>query len=68
VSKFDDVAGGGLEQAVQRHHRRRLERLGQSDVLDSAATATDGWWVPGNRAPQDGNDLQVLIDGETSFG
>lgn len=49
------------------HHRRRLERLDQLDALDSATAGSDGWWVPGNRAPREGNDLQVLIDGETSF-
>lgn len=67
MSRFDDIAGGGLERTVQRHHRRRLKRLGQLDSLDSVAAGINGWWVPGDRAPRDGNDLQVLIDGETSF-
>jgi phosphatidylserine/phosphatidylglycerophosphate/cardiolipin synthase-like enzyme len=67
VSRFDDLAGGALEQAVQRHHRRRLQRLGQLDALDSVATDVDGWWVPGDRGPREGNDVQVLIDGKTAF-
>ncbi|MET3808819.1 phosphatidylserine/phosphatidylglycerophosphate/cardiolipin synthase-like enzyme [Nakamurella sp. UYEF19] len=67
MSRFDDLVGGGLERAVERHHRRRLGRLGQLDALDSKALGTDGWWVPGGRPPRDGNDVQVLIDGQTAF-
>jgi phosphatidylserine/phosphatidylglycerophosphate/cardiolipin synthase-like enzyme len=61
VARVDRVVGEQLERAVRDHHRRRLAKLGQEQVLDPP----DGsLWAAGEPPPRAGNRLDVLIDGE----
>ena len=57
--------GDRLEQAVRKHHRRRLDRLGHLHVLEPPPGAP--LWVEGDPPPRAGNELDVLIDGERAL-
>ncbi|MGW5237869.1 phospholipase D-like domain-containing protein [Monashia sp. NPDC004114] len=63
---LDAGVGDGIEAVLRRHHRRRLGRLGWSDVLDPPRPSTEAgaqtWWS--RQAPfRSGNSLEVLLDG-----
>jgi phosphatidylserine/phosphatidylglycerophosphate/cardiolipin synthase-like enzyme len=60
LARIDGLLGRAVELTVQRHHRRRLRRLGQEHAV---APATTGPWAAGDPPPRPGNDLEVLIDG-----
>ena len=60
--RLDRSAGDAIASAVCRHHTRRLERAG-SPALD----APPGGWADDAPPPRSGNDVEVLIDGETAF-
>jgi phosphatidylserine/phosphatidylglycerophosphate/cardiolipin synthase-like enzyme len=60
--RLDRSAGDAIASAVGRHHTRRLERIG-SDALD----APPGGWADDAPPPRAGNDVEVLVDGETAF-
>jgi phosphatidylserine/phosphatidylglycerophosphate/cardiolipin synthase-like enzyme len=59
----DDAIGGGLEHLVTGHHRRRLGRVGWADALDPPS----GGWAAGDPPPREGNDVEVLVDGEDAL-
>jgi phosphatidylserine/phosphatidylglycerophosphate/cardiolipin synthase-like enzyme len=65
LERVDDGVGHLLEQTIRAHHRRRLTRLGHRSVL--AAESGSGFWVPQAPAPRPGNDVAVLIDGQTAL-
>ena len=65
IDNLDDLAGDQLERIVQRHHRRRLTKLGHGGALNPPA---DPLWVPGPRQPRPGNAVDVLIDGDDALG
>jgi phosphatidylserine/phosphatidylglycerophosphate/cardiolipin synthase-like enzyme len=60
VARVDGLLGRAIELAVQRHHRRRLARLGQEHAIQPGGT---GLWAAGDPPPRPGNRLDVLIDG-----
>lgn len=60
LARIDGLLGHGVEATVQRHHRRRLTRLGHGASLDPV---DDGPWSAGDPAPRPGNAVDVLIDG-----
>src|SRR3954453_14720635 len=62
IDRADRALGAGLERLVRDHHRRRLNRLGHSNVLTSSPDS--GLWAQGDPPPRPGNALDVLIDGE----
>lgn len=65
LDRIDSLAGDGLERAVRAKHRRRLERLGQGEVL---APSDPGLWAAGDPSPREHCALEVLIDGAQAFG
>ena len=46
------------------HHMRRLRR---HDQLRALAPATEGLWAQTGAPPREGNELEVLIDGENAL-
>jgi phosphatidylserine/phosphatidylglycerophosphate/cardiolipin synthase-like enzyme len=64
IDRFDDSIGGGVEQLVVAHHRRRLKRRGWQHAYDPPS---DGLWCAGDPPPRDGNAVEVLVDGETAL-
>ena len=65
LDHLDDRLGDALERMTARHHRRRLERLGQ---LPALVPGTPGPWATTATAPpRQGNALEVLIDGATAL-
>jgi phosphatidylserine/phosphatidylglycerophosphate/cardiolipin synthase-like enzyme len=63
---LDDLTGDALERLVRRHHRRRLTKLGRGFILDPSSAPPE-LWVPGPRAPRDGNAVDVLVDGDQAL-
>lgn len=61
TGRFDRWAGQGIETASRRHHRRRLQRIGQIGRLDPPRGGE--LWVSGEPPPRQGCELEVLIDG-----
>jgi phosphatidylserine/phosphatidylglycerophosphate/cardiolipin synthase-like enzyme len=64
IDRLDDSIGGGVEQLVVAHHRRRLKRHGWQHAYDPPA---DGLWCAGDPPPRDGNNVEVLVDGEDAL-
>lgn len=62
---LDRLVGAGIEQAVRRHHRRRLRRIGALARLDPPAD--EELWAAGDPPPRPGCALEVLIDGEQAL-
>jgi phosphatidylserine/phosphatidylglycerophosphate/cardiolipin synthase-like enzyme len=60
LARVDGLVGRGIELAVERHHRRRLRRLGKEHAVNPGA---GGLWASGDPPPRPGNQLDVLIDG-----
>jgi phosphatidylserine/phosphatidylglycerophosphate/cardiolipin synthase-like enzyme len=60
VARIDGALGRAIEVGVQRHHRRRLRRLGRGGALDPVG---GGLWATDDPPPRPGNQLDVLIDG-----
>ena len=60
LAHVDGLVGRGVELAVERHHRRRLRRLGQERAINPGY---EGLWASGDPPPRPGNQLDVLIDG-----
>jgi phosphatidylserine/phosphatidylglycerophosphate/cardiolipin synthase-like enzyme len=62
---LDAMTGRAVDLAVGAHHRRRLRRTGRFEQLDPP---TDGsLWAAGDPTPREGNQLEVLIDGESAL-
>ena len=63
LARIDNRLGDRLEDAVRRHHRRRLRRLGRLGELD----APSGDFARGDPPPRSGNSFEVLVDGEAAL-
>ncbi|MDQ3103557.1 MAG: phospholipase, partial [Actinomycetota bacterium] len=61
IARVDRWAGQSIETASRRHHRRRLERIGQIEQLDPPRGGE--LWAAGEPPPREGCELEVLIDG-----
>lgn len=61
AARFDRWAGRSIETASRRHHRRRLQRIGQIEQLDPPRGGE--LWAAGEPPPREGCELEVLIDG-----
>ncbi|TML89567.1 MAG: phospholipase [Actinobacteria bacterium] len=59
LTRVDRTLGESIDNAVVKHHRRRLKRIGRLDALD----ASGGDWAAGDPPPREGNELELLIDG-----
>jgi phosphatidylserine/phosphatidylglycerophosphate/cardiolipin synthase-like enzyme len=59
--RVDGWAGHGVEVAMDRHHRRRLRRVGRIEQLDPPQTPS--LWAAGDPPPRAGGALEVLVDG-----
>src|SRR5438046_1218504 len=59
LGRADGKLGEQLEDAVRRHHRRRLRRRGWEHALD----APPGEWAPSGPQPRAGNAVELLVDG-----
>jgi phosphatidylserine/phosphatidylglycerophosphate/cardiolipin synthase-like enzyme len=66
VERVDRVVGEQLERQVRKHHRRRLAKLGHAHVFDPPPGGD--LWAAGDPPPRDGNELQVLVDGQHAIG
>ncbi len=64
LDRFDAALGGGIERAMIHHHMRRLRR---HDQLRALAPATEGLWAETGSPPREGNQFEVLIDGENAL-
>jgi phosphatidylserine/phosphatidylglycerophosphate/cardiolipin synthase-like enzyme len=63
IYHLDRKIGDGLENAISLHHARRLRKLGWERALDPPP----GIWAAGDPPPREGNNIEVLIDGEEAF-
>lgn len=70
IERIDRAVGQALEHQVRNHHRRRLRKLGHAHLLDhlSDGREPDSLWAAGDPPPREGNELEVLIDGERAIG
>ncbi len=65
VGALDSRLGDALERAAERHHGRRLGRLGREA---QRVPPDDGsLWAAGEPPPRPGNAVDVLIDGAAYF-
>ncbi len=62
--RVDERVGDGLETFLRHHRRRRLQRLGWRDALESAPG--EGWWSARTDV-RPGNRVEVLIDGAAAL-
>ncbi len=62
IRRVDRAAGEAISWSVRRRHTRRLERVGSA-----ALQATPGGWSDDAPPPRSGNELEVLVDGETAL-
>ncbi len=70
LDRVDARVGNGIEEVLRRHHRRRLGRLGWSDVFEQQRTpprtGAEPWWSM--RSPvRPGNSVEVLVDGAAAL-
>jgi phosphatidylserine/phosphatidylglycerophosphate/cardiolipin synthase-like enzyme len=63
LERFDAVLGDAVERAVRVHHRRRLRRVGWLSALDAPASFV----APHAFSPQEGNRVEVLVDGAVAL-
>ena len=64
AGRLDTLVGDGIEAAVKRKHRFRLQRLGWSRVFSPSAP---GVFAQGDPPPREGCRLEVLIDGANAL-
>jgi phosphatidylserine/phosphatidylglycerophosphate/cardiolipin synthase-like enzyme len=60
--RIDRWTGRAIDLAVGTRHRHRLKRVGRLDQLRPAPAGS--LWAAGDPPPREGNELDVLIDGE----
>jgi phosphatidylserine/phosphatidylglycerophosphate/cardiolipin synthase-like enzyme len=61
LARADAALGDRIEELVCAHHRRRLARAGWGRAFEPAPRL----WADGDPPPRDGNDVEILIDGES---
>src|SRR2546430_4362234 len=61
--EIDAFLGERVERVIRSHHRRRLKRIGWEHALD----ALPGTWASGPPEPREGNDVEILVDGEAAL-
>ena len=61
--EIDAFLGERVERIIRSHHRRRLKRIGWEHALD----ALQGTWASGPPEPREGNDVEILVDGEAAL-
>jgi phosphatidylserine/phosphatidylglycerophosphate/cardiolipin synthase-like enzyme len=61
LARADATVGDRIEALVRLHHRRRLARAGWRRAFEPAGRL----WADGDPAPRSGNDIEILIDGES---
>ncbi|MEA2370591.1 MAG: hypothetical protein QOH12_985 [Solirubrobacteraceae bacterium] len=65
IAATDRAAGNAIERTVNRHHARRLRRIGRSA---QRSPPKDGrLWCAGDPPPRSGNAVDVLIGGAAYF-
>jgi phosphatidylserine/phosphatidylglycerophosphate/cardiolipin synthase-like enzyme len=64
TGRLDTLVGDGIEAAVKRKHRLRLQRLGWGHVF---APSPPGVFAQGDPPPREGCKLDVLIDGANAL-
>src|SRR4051794_18213018 len=62
---LDSRLGDLLERATERHHARRLGRIGRE--AQRCPPEDGSVWAAGDPPPRPGNAIQVLIDGAAYF-
>jgi len=74
LQRADERLGDGLDRVVRAHHRRRLERLGWADALDSDADPSPDGNGPGGfdldagaHPVRAGNAVTVHVDGAAAL-
>src|SRR5438093_4764706 len=60
---IDAFLGDLVEKTIRSHHHRRFERIGWAHALD----APPGTWASGEPPPREGNEVEVLVDGEAAL-
>jgi phosphatidylserine/phosphatidylglycerophosphate/cardiolipin synthase-like enzyme len=61
LARADSAIGDRIEGLVRSHHRRRLARTGWGGAFESWPRL----WTDGDPPPRPGNDIEILIDGES---
>src|SRR5512132_3782200 len=61
LARADATVGDRIEARVRSHHRRRLARAGWRRAFERSARL----WADGDPPPRSGNDIEILIDGES---
>jgi phosphatidylserine/phosphatidylglycerophosphate/cardiolipin synthase-like enzyme len=61
LARADATVGDRIEALVRSHHRRRLARAGWRRAFEPSARL----WADGDPPPRSGNDIEILIDGES---
>jgi phosphatidylserine/phosphatidylglycerophosphate/cardiolipin synthase-like enzyme len=56
---LDCWVGDHVESAVRMHHRRRLARIGQAGILDTAPSP----WSLTAPPPRTGHEIEIFVDG-----
>jgi phosphatidylserine/phosphatidylglycerophosphate/cardiolipin synthase-like enzyme len=61
LARADATVGDRIEALVRSHHRRRLARAGWRRAFEPSARL----WADGDPPSRSGNDIEILIDGES---
>jgi phosphatidylserine/phosphatidylglycerophosphate/cardiolipin synthase-like enzyme len=61
LARADAIIGDRIEALVRSHHRRRLARAGWRRAFEPSARLS----ADGDPPPRSGNDIEILIDGES---
>ena len=61
LARADATVGDRIEALVRSHHRRRLAHAGWPRAFEPSARI----WADGDPPPRNGNNIEILIDGES---